>query len=440
VQAPPARFARRGRTGARRGRTGAAAVFLAPAGLLLGALVLYPIVATVIFSFQDRFGRTYVGFENYTELFTNPRILQAIRNNLIWVLVVPMLVTAIGLVFAVLTERIPYDRAFKTVVFMPMAISLLAGGVIWRVVYDENPERGLMNAAARAAAGVFRPPGPYAGATPSAGVRAEGNTMELEGIVETGDTVALGLLGLAPGDVPEEAQQAQAPRGTPGTVSGIVFRDFRPGGGGTRGEPDPGELGLSGIRVEIRESTGAEAVASAITDDAGRFTIRDLDPGTYSVVLPASNFRGAFEGFQWLGPTLITPAIIVAYIWIWAGFAMVVIGAGLSAISREVLEAARVDGATERQIFRRITVPLLAPVLGVVLVTLVINVLKVFDIVLVIAPSTVQDDANVIALEMWRQAFGARNLGLGSAVAVLLFVFVVPVIALNVRRFKAEQG
>jgi alpha-glucoside transport system permease protein len=79
-------------------------------------------------------------------------------------------------------------------------------------------------------------------------------------------------------------------------------------------------------------------------------------------------------------------------------------------------------------------------VLGVVLVTLVINVLKVFDIVLVIAPSVVRDEANVIALEMYQQAFGARNFGLGAAVAVLLFVLVVPVIALNVKRFRQEQG
>jgi alpha-glucoside transport system permease protein len=104
-----------------------------------------------------------------------------------------------------------------------------------------------------------------------------------------------------------------------------------------------------------------------------------------------------------------------------------------------VREAARVDGASEWQTFRYVTVPLLAPVLVVVLVTLVINVLKVFDIVLVLAPSAVQSDANVIALEMWRTAFGARNLGLGSAVAVLLFAMVIPIMALNIRRFRAES-
>jgi alpha-glucoside transport system permease protein len=118
----------------------------------------------------------------------------------------------------------------------------------------------------------------------------------------------------------------------------------------------------------------------------------------------------------------------------------VVIGAGLAAISREVLEAARVDGASEWQTFRYVTAPLLAPVLIVVVLTMVIYVLKIFDIVLVIAPSGVQDEANVIALEMWQTAFGARNLGLGSAVAVLLFVLVVPIMALNIRRFRSAEG
>ncbi len=131
----------------------------------------------------------------------------------------------------------------------------------------------------------------------------------------------------------------------------------------------------------------------------------------------------------------------MAYIWIWAGFAMVVIAAGLSAIPRDVMEAARTDGATEWQVFRRVTVPLLAPVLSVVFITMVINVLKVFDIVLSLAPGSVQDDATVIALSMWRTSFGGINdFGLGSAIAVFLFLLVIPVILLNIRRFRREEA
>jgi alpha-glucoside transport system permease protein len=111
----------------------------------------------------------------------------------------------------------------------------------------------------------------------------------------------------------------------------------------------------------------------------------------------------------------------------------------LSTLPRELLEAARLDGASEWQVFRYVTVPLLAPVLAVVFVTMLINVLKVFDIVLAVAPASVQDDANVIALAMWRTSFGgARDFGLGSAIAVFLFVLVLPALALNVRRFKRE--
>jgi alpha-glucoside transport system permease protein len=118
---------------------------------------------------------------------------------------------------------------------------------------------------------------------------------------------------------------------------------------------------------------------------------------------------------------------------------MVVIAAGLASISREVLEAARTDGATEWQVFRRVTVPMLAPVLSVVFITMLINVLKVFDIVISIAPGSTQSDAAVIAVQMWRQSFGGVNdFGVGSAIAVFLFVLVIPVLLLNVRRFRRE--
>jgi ABC-type sugar transport system permease subunit len=119
---------------------------------------------------------------------------------------------------------------------------------------------------------------------------------------------------------------------------------------------------------------------------------------------------------------------------------MVLIVAGLAAIPREALEAARVDGATEWQVFRRVTVPLVRPVLVVVVVTLVINVLKIFDLVLVLAPESVQSQANVIALDMWRVSFGGgQDQGLGSALGVLLFLLVLPAMLFNVRRFRRRR-
>lgn len=431
---------RRGRPGGG-ARRGVAALFLAPALLILGGLVAYPIVATVVASFQDATGGRWVGLDNYQELFTNHRTLLAIRNNVVWVVVVPATVTALGLVFAVLSERLSFQRAFKAAIFMPMAISLLAGGVIWRVVYEQSPDRGVLNAGIDAVRRVFSPPGHYAGATPSEGLRPEGKGMALVEPVSAGETHQLGLLGLPAEQVPEDAREAVVPRATPGggEVVGVVFRDFRPGGGGQRGRLDQGELGLPGMKVELRGPDG-EVEKATVTRDDGSFRIDDVADGTFQLRLAASSFRPPYEGVQWLGPTLITPAVIAAYIWIWVGFAMMVLAAGLAALPREVLEAARVDGASEWQTFRRVTVPLLAPEMGVVFITLVIYVLKVFDIVLVIAPETVQDNANVIALEMWQTAFGARNQGLGSAVAVFLFLLVLPVMVFNVRRFRGERG
>jgi alpha-glucoside transport system permease protein len=197
-------------------------------------------------------------------------------------------------------------------------------------------------------------------------------------------------------------------------------------------------VGLPGVTVELRDAEGS-TVESATTAEDGSFAFEDVEQGDYRVAIGASTFAEPFNGVSWLSAKLITPSIIIAYIWIWAGFAMVVIAAGLAAISRETLEAARTDGASEWQVFRRVTVPQLWPVLSVVFITLLINVLKVFDIVIAVAPQSVQDDANVIALAMWRTSFGGvSDFGLGSAIAVLLFASVLPVLVLNIRRFRRE--
>jgi alpha-glucoside transport system permease protein len=237
--------------------------------------------------------------------------------------------------------------------------------------------------------------------------------------------------------VPADAEQAIRPEPLQGGITGVVWRDFKPGGGET-GVVEDEELGLPGVTVEVRDESGG-TVADMSTEPDGTFAFEDLDEGSYRVGIASSTFAAAFEGYSWLGPSLITPAIMIAYIWVWAGFAMVVIAAGLSAIPRDLLEAARTDGANEWQVFRRVTIPLLAPVLTVVFITMLIYVLKVFDIVIAVAPGSVQDDANVIALAMWRTSFGGVNdFGLGSAIAVFLFILVIPVLAVNIRRFRRE--
>ena len=134
--------------GWRRHLTGA--FFLAPAMLLLAVWLVYPTIYTVIRSFfgQQGYLGTWVGIDNYRHLFTTSTLTTAIKNNAIWVAVVPALVTSFGLLFAVLTERVRWAVAFKTVVFLPMAISAFATGVTWRIMYQQDPNLGAVNALA----------------------------------------------------------------------------------------------------------------------------------------------------------------------------------------------------------------------------------------------------------------------------------------------------
>ncbi len=143
---------------------------------------------------------------------------------------------------------------------------------------------------------------------------------------------------------------------------------------------------------------------------------------------------------NWLSSRYVTPAIIAAFLWTYIGFAMVIVVAGLSAIPRDVLEAARTDGATELQVFRRVTVPLLMPVLTVVFVTEVIAVLKVFDLIYAIAPGPVTDDATNLAYEMWRRSFQGQNrFGYGAAIASFLMLLFIPIVIYQVRSQRRQN-
>jgi alpha-glucoside transport system permease protein len=414
-------------------------VFLAPALVLLGVWIVYPTVRTVQRSFYDRDGDEFVGIDNYETLFTDDTLLTAIKNNLLWLLIVPAFVTALGLVFAVLLERVRFATAFKVAVFMPMAISLFAAGVIWRLMYEKDPSQGTINAAIGAVKDTVSPPGSLESALPSTeALQVAGDgSLVLEEPLEPGGVAQLGLTGIRQSEVPEDAVQAVVPEALAGGITGVVWRDFKPGGG-VAGTVEEEELGMPGVTVELRSADGGGTLSTTSEPD-GTFRFEEVEAGQYNAAIGADSFSQPFEGISWLGEALITPSIMIAYIWVWAGFSMVVIAAGLAAIPRDLLEAARTDGATERQVFRRITVPLLAPVLTVVFITMLIYVLKVFDIVISIAPGSVQDDANVIALAMWRTSFGGINdFGLGSAIAVFLFLLVIPILALNIRRFRRE--
>ncbi|MFE6550344.1 ABC transporter permease subunit [Streptomyces sp. NPDC057746] len=440
---PPVASAGRARRTRRRGRI-IAVLFVLPALLLLGALVVYPVLFSVGRSFFDASGTRFVGGDNYTEMFRDPATLKAIRNTTIWVVVAPALLTGLGLILAVLVEKVRWATAFKLLLFMPMAVSFLAAGIIFRLAYDEDPDKGVLNAAVVSVHDAFAGTSSYPTARAREGQGlihgADGSYRTSTG-VSPGDSVTLGLVGVLPKDLPASAGPAYAAAGrsaAPDELRGVVYLDFTPGGGGRQGEVDRRESGLPEMKVEaVRDG---RTVASTTTVSDGSFRFPGLASGAYTVELPASNFAPPYQGVSWLGRTLVTPAIIGAYLWIWTGFAMVLIGAGLSTLPRDALEAARMDGANEWQIFRRITVPLLAPVLTVVFVTLVINVMKVFDLVYIIAPGPVQEDATVLATQMWLVSFGGgNNQGLGSALGVLLLLLVIPAMVFNVRRFRRSQ-
>ena len=416
-------------------------IFLVPALIFLGAIVVYPAIDTIFQSFQDSVSRSWVGLDNYQSAFNTDRIVTAFKNQVIWVAFAPAIITGLGLLFAILTERVRYSTAVKMVIFMPMAISMLAAGVIWRVMYEESPRTGFMNAAIGSVADTVGGPGQYPTARP---LNDEVYDVAADGAVVTkdtfssGDTATIGLVAISDQDMPETAAQAEAPEAPAGGLAVEVWRDFKPGGGGP-GQVEDGELGMPGVGVEVRDAAG-DVVASGTTDDTGAVIFEELSgEGPYQAAVAAATFSQGFGGISWLGPSLVTPAIIGAFSWMWAGFAVVVIGAGLAALPRDVIEAARVDGASEWQTFRYVTLPLLRPVLGVVFVTLMVNVLKVFDIVISLAPGASQDEANVIAVEFYRTTFtGLGDPGVGAALAVVLFLLVIPIMALNIKRFRRE--
>ncbi|MGH4032820.1 carbohydrate ABC transporter permease [Actinomycetota bacterium Odt1-20B] len=420
-------------------RKSVAALFLLPALVLLGALVLYPIGYSVFRSFFDKSG-DFTAFGNYKTMFTDDAIRTAIKNNAIWVVFAPSVATALGLIFAVLTERVRWGTAFKLIIFMPMAISMLAAGIIFRLVYESDPDRGVANAVAVSVHDTFKEssafpqahPGPESPLKPGGG-----GSFITKQPVRAGTPVMLPLLGVAPDQMPDSAAKAAEAKPEAGTVTGTTWQDFTRGKGvGKRGGVDASELGYSGIKIEAVKD--GKVVASTTAADDGTFALPKEADGA-QLQFPASNFREPYNGIEWLGPTLVTPSIIGSYVWMWAGFAMVLIAAGLASVPRELLEAARVDGANEWQVFRRVTVPLLAPVLAVVLVTLVINVLKIFDLVFVIPPGSSKDEANVLAIQLYNSAFTDNDYGVSSAIAVLLFLLVIPVMIFNIRRLRRES-
>ena len=277
-------------------------VWLFPAIAFLTVFLVYPTIYTIYLSFLDKFSQAFVGFDNYVYFFTTGDTLIALRNNAIWLVLLTLFAVGAGLIIAILVDRVRYESVAKSIIFVPLAISFVGAGVIWKFMYD------------------FRPPG-------------------------TAQT---------------------------GTLNGILT------------------------------SVGA-------------------DPVPWMINAP-----------------LNTIMLIIVAAWIWTGFCMVILSGALKGISAELLEAARVDGANEWQVFRSITFPLLLPTIAVVGTTMVITSLKAFDVVYVMTNGAF--DTEVIANRMIKELFTYGQPGRASATAVLLLLLIIPVMAVNIRRFRAQEA
>jgi len=273
-----------------------------PALLLVFAFLVLPTLATAVASFFNKTGKNFIGLDNYAYFFTSDATLVALRNSFIWLILLTAFVVILGLLAAVLFDRVRYEVVAKSLIFLPLAISFVGAGVVWNFMFD------------------------YA---------APGTTQV-------------------------------------GTLNGIL-QVFGLGPAWFLGEP----------------------------------------PGN-------------------------TIWLILVATWIWTGFAMVILSAALKGISPELLEAARVDGASEIQVFRGITLPLLMPTIAVVATTMIITALKAFDVVYVMTGGNY--DTDILALQMYKQLFNFSQPGRASAVATILVLLIIPVMILNVRRFRAQEA
>ena len=277
-------------------------VYMTPALAVLAAFLILPTIRTLIISFMDRRSEAFVGLDNYIFAFTNSAMLIAFRNNLLWLVLVTGISVSLGLVIAVLVDRVPYEPLAKALIFLPMAISFVGASVIWRFVY------------------AYQPPG----------------------------FEQIGLLNAI-----------------------VVALGFEPVG--------------------------------------------------WLVNRTVNNF-----------------ALIAIMIWLQTGFAMVLLSSAVKGIPQDVIEAARIDGANEFQIFWRITIPMINSTIVVVSTTIIVLVLKVFDIVFVMTGGNL--DTDVIASRMIKEMFNFRNFGQGSAIAVILLLAVIPVMVANIRRFQQQEA
>jgi alpha-glucoside transport system permease protein len=200
----------------------------------------------------------------------------------------------------------------------------------------------------------------------------------------------------------------------------------------------------------LAEKVKYEAIVKAIVflpyaisaTAAGIIWLFMYDPNIGLVNAVLGEIIPGWKPLSFIGSTqFVTISIIIAAVWIQTGFTTVIISAALKGIPADIIEAARVDGANALQIFSRIQVPMIASTMTVVVVTMIIFVIKVFDLILVMAGSLggVEGSARVIAFTQYIETFQNGKLGYGSAIAVIMMILVLPIIVYNLREFRREE-
>jgi alpha-glucoside transport system permease protein len=277
-------------------------VFVGPAVFFLGMFLFLPTLQTLYQSFFDSSSTNFVGLANFSAVFTDRQMQEAFFNNLLWLIIGTGLCVVFGLLIAVLADRSRFEAVSKALIFLPMAISFVGAGVIWRFIYAYAP--------------------------------------------------------------PNEPQI--------GVLNALVV------------------------------SFGGQ-------------------PQAWLTVAPWNTFF-----------------LIIVLVWIQTGFAMVIFSAALKGVPGELLEAARLDGASEIQSFFRVIIPYIQGTIITVTTTIAIFTLKIFDVVIVMTGG--QYGSSVVATQFYRQFFTNRNFGYGSAIAIVLFLAVIPVMYYNLRQLRKQEG
>lgn len=351
-------------------------LFLLPAMIALGLYLAYPVFATLWLSL-NRNG-DFVGLANYAQMMGEPKFWESMRNNMLWLVVVPAASTAFGLLAAQLTDRIRWGNIAKSLIFMPMAISFVGASVIWKLIYDTRPadqaQIGLLNAL---------------------WLKFEGGLWSTLLLKIVPGLLVLGLLAF---------------------FLWVAYAVARPLTQGARG----------GTLITLGRGVGA-LVALGLAYEMAVWLY-----GLVTVSLPYGQAQ------SWLTMPFWNSFFLMAVlVWIQTGFAMVILSAALRGVPEDTIEAAILDGANPFQIFFQVKVPQIMPTIVVVWTTITIVVLKVFDIVL--AMTNGQWETQVLANYMYDKLFRALDWGVGSASAMIIMLLVTPILVWNVYNARKEM-